>query len=70
MESIWLGVSYRLEDSIDGVVQYQFSKQFKAGLAIDFILSELNDYTAGSFELMVEYLFSYEKEGINNIRFF
>ena len=70
MESIWLGVSYRLEDSIDGVIQYQFSKQFKAGVAIDFTLSELSDYTAGSMELMVEYLFSYDKEGVNNIRFF
>ena len=70
MESLWLGASYRLGDSVDGVIQYQFTKQFKAGLALDFTLSELNDYTRGSGEIMIEYLFSYEKEGVNNIRFF
>jgi type IX secretion system PorP/SprF family membrane protein len=70
MEALWLGVSYRLGDSVQGVVQYQFNKQFKAGLALDFTLSELQRYTAGSLEVMVEYLFSFEKDGINNIRFF
>ena len=70
MDVLWLGVSYRLGDSVAGVIQYQFSKQFKAGLAVDFTTSELNSYTRGSGEIMIEYLFSYEKEGINNIRFF
>ncbi|RMG76488.1 MAG: type IX secretion system membrane protein PorP/SprF, partial [Bacteroidetes bacterium] len=70
LEAFWLGASYNLGDSADAVVQFQFSPQFKAGLALDFTLSELQRYTAGSLEVMVEYLFSFDKEGVNNIRFF
>jgi len=70
MQAFWIGATYRLGDSVDAVLQYQLSKQFKLGLATDFTLSELRDYTSGSFEVMIEYLFFYDKEGINNIRFF
>lgn len=70
MNAFWLGATYRLGDSVDAVMQFQLSKQFKLGLATDFTLSELRDYTTGSFEVMAEYLFFYDKEGVNNIRFF
>ena len=70
VEAIWVGATYRLGDSVHGVFQYQFSKQFKAGVSVDFTVSELSNYTAGSFEIMMEYLFSYDKDGVNNIRFF
>lgn len=70
MNAFWLGATYRLGDSVDAVLQYQFTQQFKLGLATDFTLSELRDYTTGSFEVMLEYLFFYDKEGVNNIRFF
>ncbi len=70
MEALWVGGSYRLGDSMDAVVQYQFTKQFKAGVALDFTVSELQKYTAGSVELMIEYIFSFEKDGVHNIRFF
>lgn len=70
VETLWIGATYRLGDSIDGVVQYQFGKQLKVGVAVDFTLSELRKYTAGSLELIVEYLFDFDKQGVNNIRFF
>lgn len=70
MNAFWIGATYRLGDSVDAVLQYQFSKQFKLGLATDFTLTELKNYTSGSFEVMIEYLFFYDNEGINNIRFF
>lgn len=70
MNAFWLGATYRLGDSVDAVLQFQLSKQMKLGLATDFTLTELRDYTTGSFEVMLEYLFFYDKEGINNIRFF
>jgi len=70
MEAFWLGATYRLGDSMDGVIQYQFTKQFKAGVAMDFTLTELQQYSKGSFEILIEYLFSHDKGGVNNIRFF
>jgi len=70
MESFWLGATYRLGDSVDGVIQYQFTKQLKAGLAMDYTLTELQQYSKGSVEFLIEYLFSHEQGGVNNIRFF
>ncbi len=70
LEAFWLGATYRLGDAVTGVFQYQFSKQFKAGIALDFIHSDLRKYTAGSLEIMIEYLFSFDQNGVNNIRFF
>ena len=70
MRAFWLGATYRLGDSVDAVVQFQLSQQLKLGLATDFTLTELNDYTDGSFEIMLEYLFLHDKDNINNIRFF
>jgi len=70
LESFWVGASYRLGDSADAFVQFPLSRQLKVALGADFTLSELNTLTKGSLELMVEYMFVYDNEKINNIRFF
>ena len=70
LEVLWVGASYRLGDSVDGIVQYQFSDQFKAGFAVDFTLTELQQYTSGTFEVLVEYTWLKERQDVNNIRFF
>ncbi len=70
MNAFWLGATYRLGDSMDAVVQFQLSKQLKLGIATDFTLTELKDYTDGSFEVNLEYIFIEEVEGVNNIRWF
>ncbi len=54
------GISYRLGgdgpgDSIDLLALWQLAPQFAVGAAYDFTLSNLKDYNAGSFELMVQY---------------
>lgn len=70
MKAFWIGATYRLGDSMDAVLQYQLSSQLKFGLATDFTLTELRDYTDGSFEAMIEYTFIKGVDGVNNIRFF
>ncbi len=70
LETLWLGASYRIGDSIDGIVMYQFSKQLKAGLALDFTITELQKYSNGNFELLMEYGFSFDNNKINNLRYF
>ena len=70
MDRLWLGASYRLEDSFDLLAQFQLTDQLKAALAVDFTLSELNNYSPGSFELMLEYIFIRTGERLNNIRYF
>lgn len=70
MDVLWLGGSWRAGDSIDAIVQYQFSNELRAGMAFDFTTSKLKDFTTGSYELMVEYTFTTGDEQAQNIRYF
>ncbi len=70
MDVFWVGGSYRLGDSFDGIVAYQITRQLRAGMAIDFTLTELNNYTNGSFEFMLQYSLDYTKSGVRNLRYF
>ncbi len=70
MEALWVGGTYRLGDSVDALLQYQFTPNLRAGMAYDFTTSELRASTAGGFELMVEYLFDRKNRQLTNIRYF
>lgn len=70
LESFWIGASYRLDESADAFIQVPLSQQLKVAIGVDYALTELNSFTKGSFEIMVEYLFKYDNEKVNNIRFF
>ncbi len=70
MDMFWVGATYRLGDSVDAVLQYQLSQQLKTGIAFDFTVSELNQYSSGTFEVMLEYQFNYDKAGRNHLRYF
>jgi type IX secretion system PorP/SprF family membrane protein len=65
-----LGAAYRLEDAATAFVQYRFSPQWKMGVAYDFTLSDLNHYSNGSAEFMMEYTFDRAEDGTRHIRFF
>lgn len=67
---LWIGGSYRLDDSADVLIGFQFNKQWRLGIGYDYTLSELNNYSKGSGEILVEYTFDYDNEKLNNIRFF
>jgi type IX secretion system PorP/SprF family membrane protein len=47
------GISYRLEDSFDFILELQATKNLRVGYAYDYTLSGLNQYTKGSHEIMV-----------------
>ncbi len=54
------GISYRLGgdgsgDSVDLLALWQAAPQFAVGAAYDFTLSNIKDYSAGSFEVMLQY---------------
>ena len=80
MEKFWGGVSYRLGgestkgigESIDLLVQYQVSPMFRAGVAYDFTLSNLKDYSSGTAEIQLSYCFQPKKKNqrLTNPRFF
>lgn len=70
MNAFWVGGSYRLGDSFDAVVAYQINRQIKVAAVADFTLTELRDYSKGSFEFLVEYSFLYGDTKLKNIRYF
>jgi len=69
-DAFWVGASYRLDDSINFLTAYQFNKQIKASLAVDFTTSALRKHAFGSFEIMMEYLIEPDCKCLNNLRFF
>lgn len=62
-ETVYAGVSYRMGgstvtgfgESASALLGMQFSDKFMFGLAYDYTLSELSDYTSGSFEAVIRY---------------
>ncbi len=70
MDSFWIGATWRLDDSIDALIQYQFTPNLRGGMAFDFTTSELSNYTTGGYEFMVEYIFSKDTKQLKNLRYF
>jgi type IX secretion system PorP/SprF family membrane protein len=67
---LMVGAMYRLDDSLDGLLVYQFNNGLRLGVAYDFTLSELKKATDGSFELMLGYTFPCEDCVIKSLRYF
>ncbi len=77
-DKLWLGATYRgggdlfnsAGESIDAVLQLQLSESIRLGLAYDFTLTKIRDYTSGSYEIMLDYCFHYQGKRLTNPRFF
>ena len=70
MEKFWVGLNYRLGDSIDGLIQYQLSDRLRAGISYDFTTTMLNTVSNGSVEVNASYLFGSCNQEVSNLRFF
>ncbi len=69
-EKLWAGLSWRKDDSIDVIIQYQLNQQLRLGIAYDYTISELQRVNSGSYELFFQYDFRYDDSGFTNLRFF
>lgn len=67
---ILVGLSYRVGDSVDGLVGVQLSTQLRMGLSYDYTLTKLRSQNIGSFEGMLEYQFIYDRIGVSHLRYF
>jgi type IX secretion system PorP/SprF family membrane protein len=65
-----VGASYRTGDGIVGILEYQFSRQLRAGYAYDYPFTALRRFTSGSHELMISYDFSFGNESVVSPRVF
>lgn len=69
-DKILFGVTYRLGDSVDAILQWRIVPQFTISVAYDFTLTQLQTYNAGSVEVMLEYCFLSKNKRLHNPRFF
>jgi type IX secretion system PorP/SprF family membrane protein len=69
-EKLWLGASYRSYSDISAIVGYQFNPQFLASLSYDYSLTKIQNYSAGSFEIALSYIFGYKAKKIATPRYF
>ncbi len=54
-EIIWLGVTYRWQDSFDFILELQVTDNLRFGYSFDLTTSELSAVTSGSHEFVINY---------------
>lgn len=70
-ERFLAGITYRLGDSVDGMLQFKATPQLMLGMAYDYTISRLQRFNAGSIEVFIEYTFSApDNLRMTNPRFF
>lgn len=69
-QKILAGVTYRLGDSVDFLLQWRIAPQIQIAFAYDITVTKLQQYNAGTIEAMIEYCFIKKTEKVNNPRFF
>jgi type IX secretion system PorP/SprF family membrane protein len=75
VERVLFGVTYRVGDSVDALLQWQISPQLRIAAAYDFSITNLQRYNSGSIEAMISYWLvkDTDKQGqyhVGNHRFF
>ena len=67
---IWVGGSYRTNDSFVGILELQLSKQWRLGYSYDFTFTDVKNYSSGSHEIMLGYDFGYDIMKVKTPRYF
>jgi type IX secretion system PorP/SprF family membrane protein len=69
-EKIWAGASYRSGDAVSALLGIQVSPQFIVSYSYDYTLSKIQQYTTGSHEIALGYVFMYKGKKIVTPRYF
>ena len=69
-EKVWLGASYRIDDAVVLMAEWQISRLFRIGYAYDINISDLNPYNQGSHEFMVGMDLNFENMAMVSPRYF
>lgn len=69
-ETLNLGVNYRYDDSVAGILGFQLSPQFNIGYAYDYTIGELTNYNSGSHEIFLRYQWISRDKKLKSPRFF
>jgi len=69
-ERLELGVSYRWDDSISGLINLGVTKDFRIGYAYDFTTSNLGNFNSGSHEVFLLWDLDLSRDKVVSPRFF
>lgn len=70
-DALWVGVSHRLLESFQAILELQLTEQLRIGGAYDFAtLTEIRPIQYGSWEVMLNYVMTYSKSKIATPRYF
>lgn len=69
-EVLWVGASYRPNNSLNFLVEALLTSQLRLGYAYETSLNDLHKYTGGSHEVMLNYRFRFTKKGAVDPRYF
>jgi type IX secretion system PorP/SprF family membrane protein len=59
------GIGYTLNSSVMALVDLRINDQFRLGYAYDYATTSIRNYSSGSHEIMLRYLFSYKVKAVN-----
>lgn len=65
-----LGASYRIDDSISGLISFMATKGFRIGYAYDYTVSNLGDLNSGSHEMFLLWDIDLSRDHVTSPRFF
>lgn len=62
----WFGAGFRTHDAATAMVGYCYKNQLRIGYSFDFTTTDLRNYSSGTHELMLGFVFAKSKTGIQN----
>ena len=64
-DMFWLGASYRKNDEVAFMVEYQINDQIRTGVSYDVPIGDLSSKHKGSLEIILRYDFKYKIRAVN-----
>ena len=72
-EKLEVGLAYRLDDAVSGLVNFRIAPNLRIGYSYDYTTSNLSDFSSGSHEIMLLFdldLFNFKSGYDRSPRFF
>jgi len=69
-EAVWIGVSYRMQDSVDGLIELNINKQLSLGYSYGYPISSLAPVQTGTHEVVLNYRINRNKNIVFSPRYF
>lgn len=70
MGKLLVGVTYRIGDAVNAMIRWRVAPQLQIAFSYDYTVTRLQQYNAGSLEVLLQYCFYKKSDKVNNPRFF